>query len=130
MTRKKPLRGIKDIKVEKEVYDRLTKHINNYSDRMSDIIKNLIDEHEARGCNHRGAIWYGTDEADSIQNHISSFALRLGSYAASLQKRERLILAALLVGFMDPLDGLRFQDPSSILKPDEALANQRTWNTA
>jgi hypothetical protein len=61
-----------------------------------------------------------TDDSDRIQNHVASFAHRLDSYAASLQTRERLILAAVLVRSMDPLDRMRFKDPSSLLEPDEA----------
>jgi uncharacterized protein (DUF4415 family) len=49
---KQPLKDKKDIKVESDVYEKLQRH-GRYGQRMSDIIRMLLEEHEKSGkCNH------------------------------------------------------------------------------
>jgi hypothetical protein len=50
---------------------------------------------------------------------ILSFAHRLDSYAATMTKRERLILAAIIMRSMDPLERFWWRDPNRLLEPDD-----------
>jgi len=50
---------------------------------------------------------------------LSSFTKRLDSFASTLPRRERLILAAMIIASMDPIERMRWRDLAKILDPNE-----------
>jgi hypothetical protein len=50
---------------------------------------------------------------------LSSFTKRLDSLASTLPRRERLILAAIIMTSMDPIERMRWQDHTKILDSNE-----------
>jgi hypothetical protein len=50
---------------------------------------------------------------------LSSFTQRLNSFASTLPRRERLILAAIIMASMDPIERMRWRDLTKILDPNE-----------
>jgi hypothetical protein len=54
-----------------------------------------------------------------VENDLLSFAHKLDSFAATLPKNERLILAAIIFNLMDPIERMKWKNVTSILKPDE-----------
>lgn len=50
---------------------------------------------------------------------ISSFTHRLDSFASTLPTRERLILAAIILASMDPIERMRWKDHTKILDSNE-----------
>jgi hypothetical protein len=50
---------------------------------------------------------------------LSSFTQRLDSFASTLSRRERLILAAIIMASMDPIERMRWRDLTKILDPNE-----------
>ena len=58
------------------------------------------------------------DENDST-NDLLSFAHRLNSFAATLPKSERLLLAAIIFNLMDPIERIGWKNVTSLLEPDE-----------
>lgn len=58
------------------------------------------------------------DEND-CENDLLSFAHRLESFAATLPKGERLILAALILNSMDPVERMNWRNITNLLQPDE-----------
>ena len=65
----------------------------------------------------------GKNENDSMnddcENDLISFAHRLHSFAATLSKSERLILAAIIFNSMDPLERMNWRNISNLLEPYE-----------
>jgi hypothetical protein len=58
------------------------------------------------------------DEKDS-ENDLLSFARRLNSFAATLPKSERLLLATIIFNSMDPIERRNWRNVTSLLEPDE-----------
>jgi hypothetical protein len=50
---------------------------------------------------------------------LSSFTKRLDSFVSTLPSRERLILAAIVMASMDPIERMRWQDHTKILDSNE-----------
>lgn len=60
------------------------------------------------------------EHKDSYDNQLLySFTKRLDSFASTLPRRERLILAAIIMASMDPIERMRWQDHTKILDPNE-----------
>jgi hypothetical protein len=53
------------------------------------------------------------------EKDLLSFAERLDSFAATLPKAERLILAAIILNSMDPVERMNWRRVTSLLEPDE-----------
>ncbi|MDQ3852542.1 MAG: hypothetical protein M3299_06885, partial [Thermoproteota archaeon] len=47
------------------------------------------------------------------------FAQRLDSFAATLPKSERLLLATIIFNLMDPIERMKWRNVTNLLKPDE-----------
>jgi hypothetical protein len=58
------------------------------------------------------------DEKDS-EKDLLSFARKLDSFATTLPKGERLILAAIIFNLMDPIERMKWRDVATLLKADE-----------
>jgi hypothetical protein len=58
------------------------------------------------------------DEKDS-EKDLLSFARKLDSFATTLPKSERLILAAIIFNLMDPIERMKWRDVATLLKADE-----------
>jgi hypothetical protein len=58
------------------------------------------------------------DEKDS-EKDLLSFAHKLDSFATTLPKSERLILAAIIFNLMDPIERMKWRDVTTLLKADE-----------
>jgi hypothetical protein len=53
------------------------------------------------------------------EKDLLSFAHKLDSFAATLPKSERLVLAAIIFNLMDPIERMKWRDVATLLKPDE-----------
>jgi hypothetical protein len=58
------------------------------------------------------------DEKDP-ENDLLSLAHRLDSFAATLPKSERLLLAAIIFNLMDPIERMKWRNVTNLLEPDE-----------
>jgi hypothetical protein len=58
------------------------------------------------------------DDKD-CENDLLSFAHTLDSFAATLSKGERIILAAILLNSMDPVERMNWRNITNLLRPDE-----------
>lgn len=58
------------------------------------------------------------DEKDS-ENDLLSFARRLDSFAATLPKRQRLVLATIIFDLMDPIERMNWRNVTIHLEADE-----------
>lgn len=58
------------------------------------------------------------DEKD-YENDLLSFADSLDSFAATLTRRERLILAAIILNSMDPIERMKWRNVTNLLEPGE-----------
>ena len=61
------------------------------------------------------------DEKDS-ENDLHSFARRLDSFATTLPKRERLVLATIIYNLMDPIERMNWRNVTVLLEADEIEA--------
>ena len=57
-------------------------------------------------------------EKDS-ENDLLSLAQRLDSFAATLPKSERLLLATVIFNLMDPIERMKWRNATNLLEPDE-----------
>jgi hypothetical protein len=53
------------------------------------------------------------------ENDLLSFAHRLESFAATLPKSERLLLATIIFNSMDPIERMKWRNVTNLLEPDE-----------
>lgn len=59
-------------------------------------------------------------DKDRYENRLlTSFTKRLDSFASTLPRRERLILAEIIIASMDPIERMRWRDLTKILDPSE-----------
>lgn len=59
-------------------------------------------------------------DKDRYENRLlTSFTKRLDSFASTLPRRERLILAEIIMASMDPIERMRWRDLTKILDPSE-----------
>jgi len=57
------------------------------------------------------------DEEDL--NNLLSFAQKLDSFAETLPKSERLLLATIIINLMDPIERMKWRDVTNLLNADE-----------
>jgi hypothetical protein len=59
------------------------------------------------------------DDEKESENDLLSFAHTLDSFAATLPKSERLLLEAVILHLMDPIERMNWRNVTSLLEPDE-----------
>jgi hypothetical protein len=59
------------------------------------------------------------DDKKESENESLSFAHRVNSFAETLTKNERVLLATVIFNLLDPIERMKWRSVASILEPNE-----------